>query len=151
MNSLASVRWHLPHVLGMFTFASLTIDRAPAHIWLGGPYIDTVDLGHPISERHLVRVASQPEVEQSEIYLQERTYWIRHDGGQELCLIIGTRLADGSLGAVPELSPDLRRRLVSRGRSSIPRAAPSRRNSLQAIGSVAIDTTVVKIRSECAL
>src|SRR5437660_3395397 len=69
---LMALQWGM--LLGMFTFASLTIDRAPAHIWLGGPHIDTVDLGYPISERHLARLARQPEVEQVEVYLQQRSH-----------------------------------------------------------------------------
>jgi len=46
-------------LMGMFTFASLPIDRARADIWLGGPNIQTADLARPISEHQLVRLAGQ--------------------------------------------------------------------------------------------
>src|SRR5437763_16525698 len=75
---LIALQWGM--LLGMFTFASLPIDRAQAHIWLGGPNVQTADLGRPISERLLTRLANQPEVEQAEVYLQQRNHWIRPDG-----------------------------------------------------------------------
>ena len=102
-------------LLGMFTFASITVDRAGADIWIGGPNVLSADLGRRISERYLARVASQPEVDYAEVYLQERTHWIRPDGGMELCMVIGSRLEKGALGAVPELTPDLRVRLAEDG------------------------------------
>ena len=102
-------------LLGMFKFASITVDRAQADIWVGGPSVRSADLGRPISELYLGRLASQPEVDYAEVYLQERTHWIRPDGGMELCMIIGSRLEKGALGAVPELTPTLRTRLAERG------------------------------------
>src|SRR5438067_6183828 len=74
---LIAIQWGM--LLGMFTFASLTVDRAPAQIWLGGPDIQTVDLGGLISERQLARLARQPELEHAAVYLQQRSHWIRHD------------------------------------------------------------------------
>jgi putative ABC transport system permease protein len=102
-------------LLGMFTFASITVDRASADIWMGGPNVRSADLGGPISERYLGRLASQPEVDYAEVYIQVRTHWARPDGGIELCMIIGSRLEKGALGAVPELTPDLRVRLAENG------------------------------------
>jgi putative ABC transport system permease protein len=102
-------------LLGMFTFASLTIDRARAQIWLGGPRIRTVDMAYPIFERDLTRLASQPEVERAEVYLQQHDLWVRPDGSIELCLVVGARLDDQSLGAVRELTPDLRLLLEEKG------------------------------------
>src|SRR5947207_9451910 len=75
---LIALQWGM--LLGMFTFASLTIDRARADIWLGGPNVHTADLGRPISDRHLARLTVQPEVEHAEVYLQQRNHWIRPDG-----------------------------------------------------------------------
>src|SRR6184192_2933626 len=110
---LIALQWGL--LLGMFTFASLTVDRARAHIWLGGPNVHTADLARPISARHLARLESQPEVRQAEVYLQQRSLWVRPDGDVELCLIIGTRLEEGALGIVPQLTPELRRALGEHG------------------------------------
>src|SRR5690349_11142414 len=89
---LITVQWGL--LLGLFTFASVTIDRAPAQIWLGGPNIQSADLGPAISERHLARLARQPEVEQVEVYIEQHSSWIRPDGTRELCMIHGMRLHD---------------------------------------------------------
>ena len=42
-------------------------------------------------------------------------YWAKPDGGSELCLVIGARVEDGTLGAVRELTPQLRDRLTEPG------------------------------------
>src|SRR5260370_25400422 len=67
---LIALQWGL--LLGMFTFVSLTIDRAHADIWLGGPSIRSADLGQPITEDRLAWLATQPEVEHAEAYVQPR-------------------------------------------------------------------------------
>ena len=110
---LIALQWGL--LLGMFMFASLTVDRARADIWVGGPNTRSADLGRPIPERYLARLLVQPEVESAEVYLQERTHWVRPDGAVELCMIVGSRLEDGALGVLPELTPDLRVRLQDDG------------------------------------
>jgi putative ABC transport system permease protein len=110
---LIALQWGM--LLGMFTFASLTIDRAQAQVWLGGPEVQTADLARPIYERYVTRLSGQPEVERAEVYIQQRSLWVRSDGGLELCLVVGSRLDDGSLGAVPQLTPALRTRLAERG------------------------------------
>jgi putative ABC transport system permease protein len=102
-------------LLGMFTFASLPVDHTSADIWMGGPNIVSVDLGRPIPDSYLSRLAGQPEVEHCEIYLQAFTYWLKPDGGFELCMIVGSRLQDKALGAVRELTPGLRARLAEPG------------------------------------
>src|SRR5438067_1688178 len=82
---LIAVQWGM--LLGMFTFASLTIDRTQAHIWLGGPSVHAADLTRPIPERLLARLARQPEVDQAEVFVQQRSLWIRPDGSLEVCLV----------------------------------------------------------------
>src|SRR5262249_49790798 len=52
---------------------------------------------------------------QAEVYLQQRSHWIRPDGGWELCLVIGSRLEEKALGAVRQLTPDLRLLLAEQG------------------------------------
>src|SRR5262249_40412078 len=98
--TLMALQWGL--LLGVFLFASLTVDRSQADVWVAGPNVQAADLGGRIPERYLERLASQPEVEYAEVLLEERTFWVRSDGRVELCLIIGTRLEEGALGAVPE-------------------------------------------------
>jgi putative ABC transport system permease protein len=95
-------------LLGIFTFASLPVDHAPAQIWLGGRNIQSVDLGRPIPETYLACLAQQPEVAQCEAYVQDACNWVRPDGGVEPCMVVGTRLEVSSLGAMREISPSLR-------------------------------------------
>jgi putative ABC transport system permease protein len=102
-------------LLGMFTFASLPVDHTQAHAWVGAPHVASVDLGRPIPESYQSRVAAQPEVERCEIFVQAFTYWVRPDGGFELCMVVGSRLEDDALGAVRELTPELRTALTEPG------------------------------------
>jgi putative ABC transport system permease protein len=102
-------------LLGMLAFASIPVDHASADIWVGAPGLVSVDLGSPIAASHLARLAVQPEVEQCEVYLEAFAYWSRPDGSAELCMVIGSRLDDMALGAVCELTPDLRARLTEPG------------------------------------
>jgi putative ABC transport system permease protein len=102
-------------LLGMFSFASLPVDHTRADIWLGSPDLLSVDLGRPVPQRYLSRLAGQPEVERCETYLQGFTYWAKPGGGQELCMVIGSRMADDSLGGVRELTPELRALLTEPG------------------------------------
>jgi putative ABC transport system permease protein len=102
-------------LLGMFSFASLPVDHTRAHVWVGGRDIATVDRGYPIPADYLRRLAAEPEVERCEVYVQGFAYWARDDGGAELAMVIGSRLDDGALGCVAELTPELRDRLCEPG------------------------------------
>lgn len=94
-------------LLGIFTFASLPVDHAPAEIWLGGRNVQSVDLSRPIPETYLACLAEQPEVIQCEAYVQDASNWVRADGGVEPCMVVGTRLEDTSLGAMREIPKEL--------------------------------------------
>lgn len=94
-------------LLGLFSITSIPIDHTSADIWMGAPHVLSVDLGRPIREGYLARLACQPEVERCEVYLQGFAYWAKKDGGTELCMVIGSRLGDDSLGKVKELTPEL--------------------------------------------
>jgi putative ABC transport system permease protein len=102
-------------LLGLFSITSIPIDHTDADIWVGNPDVLSVDLGRPIPEEWLARLAGQPEVERTEIFLQGFAYWGKPTGGTELCCLIGSRLSNDSLGAVRELTPELRRRLTEPG------------------------------------
>jgi putative ABC transport system permease protein len=102
-------------LLGLFSITSIPIDHSNAAIWVGNPDVLSVDLGRPIPETWLARLARQPEVERAEVFLQGFTYWGKPTGGTELCCIIGARLEDDALGAVAELTPELRARLTEPG------------------------------------
>jgi putative ABC transport system permease protein len=102
-------------LLGLFTIMSIPVDHTSADIWVGHPEVLSVDLGRPIPEAWLSRLAVQPEVERVEVSLQGFAYWAKPDGGAEVCMVIGSRLEAGSMGAVKELTPELRTRLAEPG------------------------------------
>jgi putative ABC transport system permease protein len=99
-------------LLGLFAITSIPIDRTRAHIWVAAPKVLSVDLGRPLPEGHLTRLACQPEVDRPEVFLQGFSYWAKPGGGSELCIVIGSELRDGALGTVRELTPELRDRLT---------------------------------------
>src|SRR5262245_11112275 len=102
-------------LLGLFSITSMPIDRTEAHIWMGAPGVLSVDLGRPIREGHLARLAAQPEVTKCEAYLQGFAYWAKTSGGTELCMVIGSKLEEGSLGVVNKLTPEMRSLLTEPG------------------------------------
>jgi putative ABC transport system permease protein len=102
-------------LLGLFSITSMPIDHTKADIWMGAPGVLSVDLGRPIRQGYLARLATQPEVSQCEIYLQGFAYWSKPDGGTELCMIVGSRLEDSAMGRVKELTPELREKLTEPG------------------------------------
>jgi putative ABC transport system permease protein len=102
-------------VLGLLAITSMPIDHSPADIWVGAPKVQSVELGQVMPENNLLRVAGQPEAERVELFLQDFRYWAKPKGGLELCIVIGSRLDDDALGAVRELTPDLRWRLTEPG------------------------------------
>src|SRR6516165_6874047 len=57
-------------LLGIFEITSIPVDHTRADIWMGSPSVLSVDLGRPIREGYLARLASRPEVERTEVYLQ---------------------------------------------------------------------------------
>ncbi len=95
-------------LLGLFSITSIPIDRNVADVWMGAPGVLSVDLGRPIREGYIARMAAQPEIERCEVYLQGFAYWSKRDGGTELVLVNGSRLADNALGAIYNLTPELR-------------------------------------------
>jgi putative ABC transport system permease protein len=102
-------------VLGIYAGTSIPIDHTDADVWVGAPQVSCVDGGLGISADHLARVAGLPEVARVEPLLLGYSAWVRPDGTRENCIVIGTRLADGALGAVRELSAEQRVRLTEPG------------------------------------
>jgi putative ABC transport system permease protein len=102
-------------LLGFFSLKSIPIDHASADLWIAHPAVESVDLGRPIPENWIERVAGQPEVVRTEPYIM--TFLVLHkpDGQSEQCLLIGSRLDDEALGAVRELTAPLRERLTEEG------------------------------------
>lgn len=104
-------------LLGLFSITSIPIDHTRADVWVSAPEVLSVDLGRPIHEGTTVaHVAMQPEVARAEIYMQGFAYWSKPGvGGNELCMVIGSRLGDDYLGTVDYLTPELRARLMEPG------------------------------------
>lgn len=101
-------------LLGLFSITSLPIDNTSADIWVGHPDVPSVDLGRPIPASWQSYL-SMPEIERCEVYLQGFAYWDKPTGGVELCMVIGSRLAPDSLGAVSVLTPEMRLQLTEPG------------------------------------
>src|SRR4029077_4920821 len=91
-------------LLGLFAIVSIPIDHSRADIWVGAPKVLRVDLGRPLPEDYLLRVANRPEVERAEVFLQGFMYWSKPDGGSELCIVIGSRGGRGGPGGADELT-----------------------------------------------
>jgi putative ABC transport system permease protein len=102
-------------LLGLFSITSIPIDHTRADIWVGAPDVLSVDLGSPLPESYLLRVANQPEIQDFETYIQGFSYWGKPKGGRELCIVIGAKLSDDGLGIVDELTPELRSLLTEPG------------------------------------
>jgi putative ABC transport system permease protein len=102
-------------LLGLFSITSIPVDHGRADIWVGSPDVLSVDLGRPIPGHFMSRLASQPEVEPPEVFLQGFTIWTKPTGGSDLCMVLGSRLEDDSLGAIEELTPELRALLTEPG------------------------------------
>ncbi|MBY0526215.1 MAG: ABC transporter permease [Gemmataceae bacterium] len=102
-------------LLGLFSITSIPVDRTRAHIWVGAPEVLSVDLGRPIPEAFLGRLASQPGVEPPEVYMEGFAYWLNPKGGSELCIIMGSRLEDESLAWCNGMTPELREQLTEPG------------------------------------
>ncbi len=99
-------------LLGLFSITSTPIDHTRADVWVGDPEVQSVDVGRPIPEAWSVRLARLPDVEQVEPLLEGFAFWVKRSGGAGMVIVVGSRLEDDSLGAVNELTPELRARLT---------------------------------------
>lgn len=102
-------------LLGLFSITSIPVDHGRADIWVGSADVLSVDLGQPIPGHYGSRLASQPEVEPPEMFLQGFAFWMKPTGGTDLCMVVGSRLDQDSLGAIEQLTPELRELLTEPG------------------------------------
>ena len=102
-------------LLGLFSITSIPIDRSDAQIWVGSPQVLSVDLGRPIPMSFMSRIAQDPRVDLVEEYYEHFGTWTKPGGGSDLCLVIGSNLNDGTIGAVHELTPEMRVLLTQPG------------------------------------
>jgi putative ABC transport system permease protein len=113
-------------VLGIYAATSLPVDHAAADVWVTAPRVACVDAGLNFSEGHLARVAAVPEVTRVEPLLLGHGSWVRPDGTREVCIIVGSLLRKGSLGAVRELTDAQRALLAEPGAVVLDQADRSR-------------------------
>jgi putative ABC transport system permease protein len=99
-------------LLGLLGVTAIPIDRTRADVWVGAADVLSVDIGGPIPTAWVSRVAACPEVARVEEYCQGFSKWKKPNGGEELCIVIGSRLEDDSLGTVGALTPELREKLT---------------------------------------
>src|SRR5262245_56813372 len=121
---------------GLFSITSIPVDYSNADIWLTSPKALSVDLGRPIPESYRDRLASFPEIEATDIFVEGFAYWGKEKGDSELCIVVGSRLEDNSLGALQQLSHEMRNKLTE-PRSVIVDEAEMKRLSVERIGDYA--------------
>jgi putative ABC transport system permease protein len=102
-------------LLGMFSLVSTPIDRSTADVWVGYPGVESLETGLPIPMAWRSRLESEPEVERTEGYVEGIVFWPRRDGGTVMCLVVGSGLGPTALGAIADLTPELRDRLTEPG------------------------------------
>lgn len=99
-------------LLGLFKITSIPIDNASSDldrtIWVGSTAVPSVDLGKPIPESYLTRVAGTPGVGMPEEYIANFGNFTKPHGGTELCFLLGSNLDPDSLAAANVLTPELR-------------------------------------------
>jgi putative ABC transport system permease protein len=123
-------------LLGLFSITSIPVDHTSADIWVGAPEVLSVDLGQRIPESFMLRVLDDPNVQAAELFAQGFSYWVKPSGGSELCIVIGSRLEGGSMGAIDALTPELRELLTEPG-SIVVDAGELDRLGIKGVGDVA--------------
>src|SRR5262245_23159270 len=131
-------------LLGLFKITSIPVDNSRAHVWVGSPEVLSVDLGRPIQMTYLSRVAGDPRVKEVEPYYQAFASWIKPDGTSELCIVIGTKLDNDSMGSVNQLSPEMRDALTEPN-SIVVDKAELRRLGVKGVGDYA-EINKVRVR-----
>src|SRR5271166_150244 len=102
-------------LLGTFSMVSVPIDHTSADIWVGQPKVVSIDVAQPIPDAWRGRLEELPEIVETEPYIQMFLPWAKPGGGSENAIIVGSRLHEGALGAVAELTPALRVKLGEPG------------------------------------
>jgi putative ABC transport system permease protein len=102
-------------VLGIYAATSIPIDHTDADVWVGAARVPCVDGGLGIAESHVAEIAGLSGVKRVEPLALGYSSWVRANGTRENCIVVGSRLADGCLGAVRDLSPAQRVRLTEPG------------------------------------
>ncbi len=125
-------------LLGTFSMVSIPIDHTSAHIWVGMPQVVSVDISQPLPEQWRARLEEMPEVEVTEPYVQGFFPWIKPGGnGSTHAVIVGSRLHQGALGAVKQLTPAMRQQLGEPGAVVVDEADLGRLGLTRGVGEMA--------------
>ncbi|MCE9562555.1 MAG: ABC transporter permease [Planctomycetes bacterium] len=99
-------------LLGLFKITSIPVDNTTADLWVGSTAVSSVDLGKPIPNSYISRVAGLPGVKMPEQYIANFANFFKPTGGTELCFLLGSLLDDGTSGAATLLSKEQREALT---------------------------------------
>ena len=103
-------------LFGLLSISTNPIDRGDADVWIGPQKVLSVDTGMPISLSKMeARVARLPGVVHVEPYIQRFSFWEKPLGGTDMCILVGCRLANDSIGPIKVLSEEMRDKLTEEG------------------------------------
>jgi putative ABC transport system permease protein len=103
-------------VMGLVLTTSAPIDHAAAHLWVVARDAPSLHQTYMFPLAWQARLDLQPEIDRSETYLTAMGRWrVPGRGKTELCMLIGLRLDNDSLGAPTVLTPELRAALAEPG------------------------------------
>jgi putative ABC transport system permease protein len=99
-------------LLGLFKITSIPIDNTSADLWVGSTSVQSVDLGKPIPNSYITRIAGLPGVRMPEQYIANFANFTKPIGGTELCFLLGSKLDDDAAGAATLLTKEQRELLT---------------------------------------
>jgi putative ABC transport system permease protein len=99
-------------LLGLFKITSIPIDNTTADLWVGSTAVPSVDLGKPIPNSYMTRIAGLPGVQMPEQYIANFANFTKPTGGTELCFLLGSKLDGDASGAAVLLTPEQRKALT---------------------------------------
>src|SRR5262249_53205556 len=102
-------------LVGILNIAARPIRRSEADVWMASPGVRGLGFGRPVPLAWKARLLSQPEVRRAEEYLCGFAQFRRPDGSTDQCSVVGMRLEAGSLGALQDLTPEMRQSLTRPG------------------------------------
>src|SRR5437763_17119087 len=79
-------------LLGLFKITSIPIDNTSADLWVGSTAVPSVDLGKPIPNAYITRVAGMSGVHMPEQYIANFANFTKTTGGTELCFLLSSVL-----------------------------------------------------------
>lgn len=108
-------------LLGLFKITSIPLDQTKAgrgegvDVWIGSTGTQSIDLGKPIPESYVTRLAGRSGVEMPEFYIANFGNLTKPAGGTERCFLLGSRMDDDARAPADVLTPELRAALTERG------------------------------------